>query len=70
MDSYKIINVDLTNNIVYYQKWRHYFEEYLTHLYHKMVSDLDNSQILYREYDYDFFCKFMFNNSSKRIPKY
>lgn len=66
----KTIDLNKINNDILYPKWREYFEKHVMNLYNRLISELDRNQILYGEYDYELFCRFLYNNSSKRIPKY
>jgi hypothetical protein len=53
-----------------YHKWCIYFERYTRHLYQKFIDVLNHHRILYYDYSYENFCRFMYKNSSKRIPTY
>ena len=66
----KPINMNKIKNDLLYPKWREYFEKDVMHLYQKLMNELERNQILYGVYDYETFCRFMYNNSSKRIPNY
>jgi len=66
----KTIDLNKINNDILYPKWREYFEKHVMKVYNRLISELDRNQILYGEYDYELFCRFLYNNSSKRIPKY
>lgn len=66
----KTIDLNKINNDILYPKWRDYFEKHVIKLYNRLIGELDRNQILYGEYDYELFCRFLYNNSSKRIPKY
>ena len=66
----KTIDLNKKNNDILYPKWREYFEKHVMKVYNRLISELDRNQILYGEYDYELFCRFLYNNSSKRIPKY
>ena len=66
----KTIDLNKINNDILYPKWRDYFEKHVIKLYNRLIGELDLNQILYGEYDYELFCRFLYNNSSKRIPKY
>jgi hypothetical protein len=53
-----------------YRKWRAYYEPHVKKIYRHLMSQLQINNILYRDYDFDEFCKYIYNNSSKRVPIY
>lgn len=68
-----IIQADLSNSPIRFQQWCDYFEGHLRHLYDIFLRIVNNHQLLYYGYEfyhYDWFCRFFYNNSSKRIPRY
>jgi hypothetical protein len=53
-----------------YKKWYDYFEFHLTQIYGIFIDRMKKRRIMYRDYSYASFCFFIYNNSSKRIPRY
>lgn len=67
---FRIISTDSSHHFL---KWSEYFEEHLRHLYVIFIEIINRHRLLYNGYEfypYNLFCRFFYNNSSKRIPRY
>jgi hypothetical protein len=54
----------------HYQKWREYYESHVKNLFNYLLYELDKNDILFKNYDFEVFCRLVYNKSSKRIPLY
>ena len=54
----------------HYRKWREYYETHIKNLFDYLHYELEKNNILFRDYDFEVFCKLVYNKSSKRIPLY
>ena len=54
----------------HYQKWLQYYEQHVKKLFNYLIYQLKTNDILFREYDFEAFCRVVYNKSSKRIPLY
>lgn len=66
---YKVPFSNFTNDS-HYQKWFQYYEQYIKNLFDHLHYQLKENDILFKEYDFDVFCRLVYNKSSKRIPLY
>lgn len=57
-------------NIYSYNNWLEHFQKDLENMYEYLIRNLEKNQILFKSYDFDDFCKLIYNKSSKRIPLY
>lgn len=51
-----------------YKKWKLFYEDHVRDLFNHIIEQLDDKNILYMNYDFELFCKLVYNKSSKRIP--
>lgn len=66
---YKIIS-NTPKNDMFYQKWKDFYEPHVRRFFDHLLFLLDRENILYMTYDFETFCTFVYNKSSKRIPLY
>ena len=62
-----MININRIRDDYHYKKWYEKYEKDVRVMFNKMISLLESQRILYKEYDFESFCRRIYNKSSKRI---